>query len=103
VDAFRWSIPPISGTVAVIGHDWRDFGSLPMYKAGEWREDLRSSRHLREAKSGGELPFDPKQYPPKPKKKTPKHRKPKSTKPTYFKGSSDNDFIWKRRWSEGEE
>lgn len=103
VDAFRWCIPPISDTVAVIGHDWRDFGSLPMYQAGEWREDLKSSRHLREEKSGGELPFDPKQYPPKPKKKTPKHRKPKSTKPRYFKGSSDDDYIWKRRWSEGEE
>lgn len=103
VDAFRWSIPPISGAVAVIGHDWRDFGNLPMYQIGEWREDLKSSRYLREKKAGGELPFDPKQYPPKPRQKTPKQRKPKSTKPRYFKGSSDDDWVWKRRWSEGEE
>lgn len=103
VDAFRWCIPLIPRTVAVIGHDWRDFGNLPMYQLGEWREDLKWSRHLRAEKSGGELPFDPKQYPPKPKQKALKHRKPKSTKPRYFKGSSDDDYIWKRRWSEGEE
>ena len=103
VDAFRWSIPPISSTVAVIGHDWRDFGNLPMYQIGEWREDLKSSRYLRAKKAGGELPFDPKRYPPRPKQKTPKQRKPKSTKSRYFKGSSDDEFIWKRRWAEGEE
>lgn len=103
VDAFRWSIPPIFSTVAVIGHDWRDFGSLPMYQPGEWREDLKSSCQLLARRTGGELPFDPKQYPPKPKQKTPKQRKPKSTKPRYRKGSSDDYFIWKRRWSEGEE
>jgi len=50
VDAFRWCIPPISGRVAVIGHDWCDFGNLPMYQPGEWREDLKSSRHLRTKK-----------------------------------------------------
>ena len=103
VDAFRWCIPPVPRTVAVIGHDWRDFGSLPMYQPGEWREDLKSSRHLRAKKTGGELPFEPKQYPPKPKKKTPKQRKPKSTKPRFSKGSSDDDWGWRRRWSEGEE
>ena len=103
VDAFRWCIPPIPHTVAVIGHDWRDFGSLPMYQFGVWREDLKWRRHLGVEKLSGELPFDPKQYPPKPKQKTPKHRKPKSTKPRYFKGSSDDDYGWKRRWSEGEE
>lgn len=98
-----WSIPRISPWVAVIGHDWRDFGHLPPYDFGWWREDLSSSQHYLSIRSKEELPFDPSQYPPKPKKeKSIKFPKPKSSKPKFSTGE-ENDDWWSGDRSEAEE
>ena len=87
--------------IAVIGHDWRDFGALPLYAMGEWRDDLLPDRVLRASKT--KLPFDPKQYPPKPKKeKSIKPPKPKSSKPRFSIGEKDDD-MWSGDRSEAEE
>jgi len=100
VKRFAWSIPRISSWVAVIGHDWRDFGRLPIYEFGAWREDLSSSRPSSASK---ELPFDPSQYLSKPKKeKMIKPPKPKSSKPRFSTGEEDDD-NWYGDLSEAEE
>ncbi len=97
VDEFRYCVPRIDPSVAVIGHDWREFGVLPEYEFGSWREDLRATQNHRMSQSDGELPFEPTQYPPKPKKKAPKLPKSKSTKPRYLDPSSaDDDNSWIR-------
>jgi hypothetical protein len=81
--------------------DWRDFGGLPQYVMGEWRDDLLQDRALHVSKT--KLPFDPKQYPPKPKKdKIIKPTKPKSSKPRFSIGEKDED-TWSGDRSEGEE
>lgn len=88
--------------IAVIGHNWRDFGELPLYEMGDWHHDLMSSRILRFSRVGTELPFDPKRYPSKRKKeKTIKYPKPKSIKPRFSSQSEDAD-RWYQSRSEGE-
>ncbi len=97
VDEFRYCIPRIDPSVAVIGHDWREFGVLPEYEFGMWREDLVATRNHRMSQRDGELPFEPTKYPPKPNKKAQKLPKPKSTKPRYLdQSSADNDGHWIR-------
>lgn len=103
VKRFAWSIPRISPWVAVIGHDWRDFGRLPTYDFGWWREDLSSSQHYLSVRSQEELPFDPNQYPRKPKKeKIIKPSKPKSSKPRFSTGEEYDDW-WTGSRLEAEE
>ncbi len=86
--------------IAVIGHDWRDFGRLPQYAMGEWRDDLLPDRALHVSKT--KLPFDPNQYPPKPKKqKVIKLPKPKSSKPRFSIGKEAD--TWSGDRSETEE
>lgn len=103
VKCFAWSIPRISPWVAVIGHDWRDFGRLPPYEFGWWLEDLSSSQHHLSVRSQEELPFDPSLYSGKPKKeKTIKPPKPKSSKPRFSTGEEYDDW-WSGDRSEGEE
>jgi len=100
VDTFRWCIPVTNPWVAIIGHDWRDFGRLPVYEFGRWHEDLSSSRYFLASRSPKELPFDPEQYPSKSKgAKIIKLPMPKSTKPKYSKGYEDAD----RRYRGGSE
>jgi hypothetical protein len=103
VDDFRWCIPEINSWVAVIGHDWRDFGKLPFYEFNRWHEDLKESQRVRERRASIELPFDPKQYPTKSKKGPLKPLKPKSTKPRFAIPSSADDTDGAPRWSEIEE
>ena len=87
--------------IALIGHDWRDFGGLPQYAMGEWRDDLLQDRALHVPTK--KLPFDPIQYPPKTKKKkTIKLPKPKSSKPRFSTGEKYAD-TWYGDRSEGEE
>jgi DNA-binding transcriptional ArsR family regulator len=87
--------------IALIGHDWRDFGGLPQYAMGEWRDDLLQDRVLHVSTT--KLPFDPSQYPPKPKKKKSiKLPKPKSSKPRFSIGETDDD-MWSGDRSEVEE
>jgi hypothetical protein len=103
VKHFRWCIPGINPKVAIIGHDWRDFGNLPVYEFGKWSENFPYSQFCKSAQSKKDLPFDPNQYPPKPKTdRTSKRSKPKSTKSKYSKGFDDAD-RWYRSRSEGEE
>lgn len=103
VKSFAWSIPRISPWVAVMGHDWRDFGRLPMYEFGKWSEDLSSSRHFQFIRPQKELPFHPSQYPPKPKKeRINKPQKPKSSKPKFSTGEVYDD-TWFGDRSEVEE
>lgn len=103
VKSFAWSIPRISPWVAVMGHDWRDFGRLPMYEFGKWCEDLSSSQYYLSDRSQEELPFDPSQYPRKPKKKKViKPPKPKSSKPRFSTGE-EYDGWWSGNHFEGEE
>lgn len=93
VEEFPFCIPQTLPNLAMIGHDWREFGKLPDYEFGLWHEDLRQSQCRRKKTSSKELSFDPKKYPSKPKKRIPKQLKPKSTKPRFSKDSEDdNDF-----------
>lgn len=95
VDEFRYCIPRIDPNVAVIGHDWREFGVLPVYEFGKWREDLEETQNRSMSQAERELPFEPTQYPPKPNKKAPKLPKLKSTKPRYLDPSSaDDECHW---------
>lgn len=104
VDRFRWCIRGINPWVAIIGHDWRDFGRLPIFEYGSWYEDLSSSRYYLSNRSQKELPFDPIQYPSKPKKaKNIKPPKPKSTKPRFTSPAFDEDRDWIPGRSEKEE
>lgn len=91
VDEFPFCVSPAPPNLAMIGHDWREFGRLPDYEVGLWREDLYQSQRRREENPGKELSFDPSQYPPRPKKRIPKQLKPKSTKARFSKAlESDN-------------
>ncbi len=92
VEYFPKCIPKLYPNLAVIGHDWRDFGNLSIYEFGQWINDLEHTRHRRRSHSAKELSFDPAQYPPKPKMKTPKIQKPKSEKPK-FSVYSDDDYY----------
>lgn len=89
VEEFPFCFTPIPPNLAMIGHDWREFGMLPEYEVGLWHEDLGYTSFLRNQSAGGKLPFDPKQYPPKTKKRIPKQPKPKSTKSRFSKDSED--------------
>ncbi|MBV6451386.1 MAG: hypothetical protein MHPDNHAH_02122 [Anaerolineales bacterium] len=87
--------------IAVIGHDWRDFGALPQYVMGEWRDDLMLDRALRVSRT--KLSFDPSRYLPKPRReKVIKYPKPKSSKPRFSKGEKYDD-MWFGDRSEVEE
>ena len=98
VNTFRWYIPGMNPWVAIIGHNWRDFGTLPLFEFNQWREDLEQTRKSRVRQSGGEIPFDPFQYQSKPKKKISKLPKPKSNKPKFSTGPvvDDNDSYSRR-------
>ena len=55
--------PIISGRIhfAIIGHDWRDFGHLPIFEAGHYCQDLNHSetRFSIRSRSSEGLSFDP--------------------------------------------
>lgn len=90
VDAFRWCFPNMNSWVAVIGHDWREFGKLPDYEFGRWHEDLDASSCRRESQRGGKLPFESSQYKVRRKRvKGQKVPKPKCTKPRFSKDSEE--------------
>lgn len=93
VEEFPSCISHILPNLAMIGHDWREFGKLPYYEVGLWHEDLYQSQCRRKEASRQELSFDPKQYPSKPKKRNPKQLKPKSTKPRFSKDSVDGNVF----------
>jgi hypothetical protein len=103
VKSFRSFIPGITPRIAIIGHNWRDFGKLPMYEMGKWTDDLALSRFMRSNLSGAELSFDPKQYPRKPKTQILKPSKPKSTKRRFTSPAFDDDRDWVPSRSEMEE
>jgi len=99
VDEFRWCLPRLEPGIAFIGHDWREFGKLPVYVFERWHEDLSQSQCRRENNSSHELSFDPKQYPPKSKKRITKIPKPKSNKPRFSKDLEEDRY---RSWGEFE-
>lgn len=103
VEHFPQCIPVLYPNLALIGHDWREFGELPMYEIGRWHEDLKGTRRRQTSRSNGELLFDPMKYPPKPKKETPKSKKPKSNKIKLSKSSPFNEVEGYRKWSLEEE
>ena len=91
---------------AVIGHDWREFGKLPLYSFGRWREDLDATQSWLEnrARGGQELPFDPMQYPRKSgNREEPKKTKTKteSNKPRYISPNYDDSLPWRRDPEDG--
>ena len=90
VEEFPFCIKRTLPNLAMIGHDWREFGILPDYEVGLWHEDLYQTQCRRDETPSQELSFDPKQYPPKPKKTIPKQPKLKSTKPRFSKDSEDD-------------
>ena len=92
VKEFPFCISRTLPNLALIGHDWREFGRLPDYEFGLWREDLLLTQRRRKENPGQKLSFDPKQYPPKPKKRIPKQLKPKSTKPRFSKDLEDGNY-----------
>lgn len=98
VNEFRWCIPILYPNLAIIGHDWRDFGRLPVYEFGQWNQDLSETDHWQKGRSDKKLTFDPKQYPPKPKtNKVFKQIKQKTNKPRFMDHSSiSNDRDWER-------
>jgi hypothetical protein len=84
---------------AIIGHDWRDFGKLPAYEFGGWREDLDSTQAWlkRRSRCGEGLSFDPTKYPRKSKKQEkPKKPKVKSNKPRYISPNYEDEIPWQR-------
>ncbi len=89
VEEFPFSVSPAPPNLAMIEHDWREFGILPDYEVGLWYEDLYQTQRRRENSPKQKLSFDPRQYHPKPKKRNPKQPKPKSTKPRFSKDSED--------------
>jgi hypothetical protein len=90
VEEFPFCISRALPNLAMIGHDWREFGILPDYEFGLWHEDLCQTQCRRKEKTSQELSFDPMLYPPKPKKTIPEQPKPKSTKPSFSKDSEDD-------------
>jgi hypothetical protein len=96
VNEFRWCIPILYPNLAIIGHDWRDFGRLPVYEFGHWNQDLSDADHWQKGRSVKKLTFDPNRYPTKPKiNKVFKQTKRKSTKPRFIDHSSiTNDRDW---------
>ncbi|MBI2757219.1 MAG: hypothetical protein HYX49_00910 [Chloroflexi bacterium] len=103
VEEFRFCIPHLFPNLAMIGHDWREFGKLPVYEIGRWQEDLEGTQFRRMKRSEGKLSFDPKQYPAKPKEKRIKLPKPKSIKPRFRIESLDDDYDGYQGWAEREE
>lgn len=94
VEYFPKCISQLYPNLAIIGHDWRDFGTLSIYEFGRWIHDLDCTQYRRRTQPEKELPFDPAQYPPKPKMKIPKVHKPKSNKPRYSKELYDDDYLY---------
>jgi len=101
VKAFAWNL---SGPYyfrqkhfAIIGHDWRDFGHLPVSESGHYFQDLNHSEtHLQIRSQHTEgLSFDPTQYPRRHKKKKSTNQpKQKSNKPRYTSPNYDEDIYW---------
>ena len=94
VKDFESCIPFYSLRLAMIGHDWRYFGKLPLFQFGSWQHDLHWSHFLRATRTGTKLSFNPDRYPPKPKDKTRKSSKPKSTKPKFRSPNYDEGESW---------
>mgnify|MGYP001375898802 CR=1 FL=1 len=92
VEEFPFCISRTMPNLAMIGHDWREFGMLPDYEIGLWHEDLYQTQRRRKENPTRKLSFDLEQYPPKPKKRTPKQPKPKSTKPRFTKDLVDDTY-----------
>jgi hypothetical protein len=94
VEYFPRCIPRLYPSIAMIGHDWRNFGILPAYIFGDWNDDLKTTMSQRKNAEAGKLSFDPTQYPPKPKAVKPvKPRKPKSRKEPFSKWGDYDDWI----------
>jgi len=101
VKAFRWMLrgPYFfrQKHFAIIGHDWRDFGHLPVSESGHYYQDLGHSEtrlRIRSRHTEG-LSFDPTQYPRRyKKKKGTKQSKLKSNKPRYTTPNYDEDIYW---------
>ncbi|MBK9925427.1 MAG: hypothetical protein IPP66_09060 [Anaerolineales bacterium] len=94
VKDFERYIPFYSRRIAMIGHDWRYFGKLPLIEFGAWQDDLHWSHFLRATRKGIELSFNPDQYLKKPKNTIHKTCKPKSTKPKFQSPNYDEGEYW---------
>jgi hypothetical protein len=92
---FQQYVPFYSRRLAMIGHDWRYFGKLPLIEFGAWHDDLYWSHFLRATRKGTKLSFDPSQYQQKSKEKIDKPRKQKSTKPKFRSPNYDEDGDWR--------
>ena len=101
VKEFDWiQSPPFyseQSRFAIIGHDWRDFGHLPIFEAGYYGQDLDHSetRFSIRSRSSEGLSFDPTKYPRRyKKKKNPKQPKQKSNKPRYISPNYEEEIYW---------
>jgi len=102
VEYFPNCISQLHPNLAMIGHDWREFGNLPIYDFGRWIHDLEHTRYRRMTQPEKELPFDPAQYSPRPKVKTQKIPKPKSRKSRFSVYSDDEDYRSPREFEKAE-
>jgi hypothetical protein len=94
VKYFPNCVPRVYPGVAMIGHDWREFGTLPPFMFLYWNDDLHLTITRRKNSVAGQLPFDPSQYPPKPNvPKPPKAFKPKSKKEPFSRWGDSNYWI----------
>ncbi len=98
VEEFKFCIPSLYPSVAIIGHDWREFGKLPTYEFGQWHEDLDETEYRHNLCPRGKLSFNPAHYPSKTKtKKISKLPKQKSDKPRFIAPSTiENEKYWGR-------
>lgn len=98
VEYFPNCIPRLYPNLAIIGHDWRDFGRLPIFELDRWHQDLTASAHWQKVHSDENLKFNPKKYPPKKKiKEALKQAKQKSIKPRFMDHSFiSDDRDWER-------
>lgn len=89
---FPFFIPRTLPNLAMIGHDWREFGILPPYELDRWINDLEWTRLRRERCGAGKLPFAPSRYKVRQKRvKSQKDPKPKSSKPWFSKDFDEED------------
>jgi hypothetical protein len=82
---------------AIIGHDWRDFGHLPISESGRYFQDLDHSetRFSIRSRSSEGLSFEPTHYPRRYKKNnSPKQPKQKSNKSRYTSPNYDEGIPW---------
>ena len=101
VKAFGWNLSgghySRQNNFAIIGHDWRDFGNLPIYEPHRYFQDLdhTETRFRIRSRSSEGLSFDPTQYPRRyKKKKNPKQPKEKSNKPRYTSPNYSDEIPW---------